>query len=112
MWCSPRGGLGLPAWPARADVDISGDYETSDARPHHFDHPQWRTASMTRKCAAFTIAVILLAPAFSLWAQVSTSSITGVVNDSSGAVVTSANVEVRNENTGVVYNGTTTGAGT
>jgi len=65
---------------------------------------------MTRKCAAFLIVVILLA-SVSLWAQVSTSSITGVVTDASGAVVANAKVELKNEDTGAVFNGTTTSAG-
>src|SRR5262249_33578554 len=67
---------------------------------------------MTRKSAALTLAILLLASATSVLAQVSTSSITGVVTDPSGAVVANAKVEVRNEDTGVVYSGTTTSAGT
>jgi hypothetical protein len=42
---------------------------------------------------------------------VSTSSITGVVTDASGAVVAGAKVELKNEDTGTVFNGTTTSAG-
>ena len=67
---------------------------------------------MTRKSAALTLAILFLALASSVSAQVGTSSITGVVTDPSGAVVANAKVEVRNEDTGVVFNGTTTSAGT
>lgn len=45
------------------------------------------------------------------WAQVSTSSITGLVTDSSGAVVPGAGVQAKNEDTGVVYESSTTDAG-
>ncbi len=44
-------------------------------------------------------------------AQVGTSSITGVVMDSSGAVVPGASVQVKDEDTGVVYEGATTATG-
>ncbi len=46
------------------------------------------------------------------WAQVgSISSITGVVTDSTGAVVPGVAVEAKSEDTGVVYNGVTTASG-
>jgi carboxypeptidase family protein/TonB-dependent receptor-like protein len=48
----------------------------------------------------------------SVRAQVSTSSITGVVTDPSGAVVANAKVEAKNEDTGVVFDQSTTTAGT
>jgi hypothetical protein len=44
--------------------------------------------------------------------QVSTSSITGIVTDSSGAVVANAKVDAKNEDTGVVFEQSTTSAGT
>ena len=62
-----------------------------------------------KRISAFLSVLILLAGA--AWAQVSTSSITGLVTDSSGAVVPGANVQVKNEETGVVYDGVTTDAG-
>ncbi len=46
-----------------------------------------------------------------LWAQVSTSSITGLVQDASGAVVVGAKVVAKNEATGATYEATTTSAG-
>jgi hypothetical protein len=49
---------------------------------------------------------------FSLRAQVSTSSITGQVTDSSGAVVANAKVEAKNDDTGVAFEQNTTSAGT
>jgi len=55
------------------------------------------------------IAILLLAAC--AVAQVSTSSITGQVTDSSGAVVANAQVEARNEETGVKYNTVTTNTG-
>ena len=48
----------------------------------------------------------------SVRAQVSTSSITGVVTDTSGAVVASAKVEAKNDESGVVFEENTTSAGT
>src|SRR5712692_1945194 len=70
-----------------------------------------RINAMKRNLLAYFIVVILLLSSVSLWAQVSTSSITGVVTDASGAVVASAKVELKNEDTGAVFNGTTTSAG-
>lgn len=49
--------------------------------------------------------------ATSLPAQVSTSSITGVVTDTSGAVVANAKVEAKNDDTGVVFEQKTTSSG-
>jgi hypothetical protein len=59
-------------------------------------------------CIAFIVVLLLAACAL---AQVSTSSITGAVTDSSGAVVAGAQVEAKNEETGVVYNSVTTTTG-
>ena len=61
-----------------------------------------------------TTVVLLLAvlSVFPIRAQVSTSSITGVVADSSGAVVVSAKVEAKNDDTGAVFEQNTTSAGT
>src|SRR5712692_9058240 len=70
-----------------------------------------RINAMKRNLLAYFIVVILLLSSVSLWAQVSTSSITGVVTDASGAVVASAKVELKNEDTGAVFNGATTSAG-
>ncbi|HKF21286.1 MAG TPA: TonB-dependent receptor, partial [Candidatus Angelobacter sp.] len=58
--------------------------------------------------SAFIIVLLLAACALS---QVSTSSITGAVTDSSGAVVVGAQVEAKNQETGVVYNAVTTTTG-
>src|SRR5215467_13540813 len=58
--------------------------------------------------SAFIIVLLLAACALS---QVSTSSITGAVTDSSGAVVAGAQVEAKNQETGVVYNSVTTTTG-
>src|SRR5438876_2785548 len=65
---------------------------------------------MKIKSTAYVLVLMLLI-SVSLWAQVSTSSITGIVTDQSGAVVPNAKVEAKNDDTGVVYNGTTTSAG-
>ncbi len=65
---------------------------------------------MKRRSGVFAIVMVFLA-SVPMWAQVSTSSITGVVTDASGAVVVNAKVALKNEDTGVVYNGTTTSAG-
>jgi len=63
---------------------------------------QWR--------AGLVIAGVLLASALA-WGQVSTSGITGVVQDESGAVVPGAKVVAQNEGTGIEYQVTTTSAG-
>lgn len=60
---------------------------------------------------AVTLFLIAVAFAISASAQVSTSSVTGVVTDASGAVVPNAKVEATNEATGVVYQTTTSDSG-
>src|SRR5215510_7088906 len=62
-----------------------------------------------RNISGTFIAILLIAAC--AVAQVSTSSITGQVNDSSGAVVANAQVEAKNEETGVTYNTVTTNTG-
>jgi hypothetical protein len=65
---------------------------------------------MTRKLVVLLLVVFFLGfPSVS--AQVSTSSITGVVTDASGGVVANARVEAKNENTGGVFNQSTTSSG-
>src|SRR5450759_4437811 len=54
------------------------------------------------------ISLLAFGPA---WAQVSTSSITGLVTDSSGAAMPGASVQAKNEDTGVMHEGTTTATG-
>src|SRR5262249_42829733 len=65
------------------------------------------------KRITFSLFVVLLflSSAFSVWAQIGTSEITGVVTDSSGAVVANAKVEAKNEDTGAVFNQNTTSSG-
>lgn len=62
----------------------------------------------------FTKLILIFAVlgVFQLQAQVSTSSITGVVTDASGAVVASAKVEAKNDDTGAMFEQNTTSAGT
>jgi len=62
----------------------------------------------SRLCVVF-LSFLLSIPLFA--GQVSTSSITGVVTDSSGAVVANAKVEAKNDDTGVVFVQNTTSAG-
>src|SRR5215510_4568765 len=62
-----------------------------------------------RNISGTFIAILLIAAC--AVAQVSTSSITGQVNDSSGAIVANAQVEAKNEETGVMYNTVTTNTG-
>ena len=57
------------------------------------------------------VLLILVLGVCSIRAQVSTSSITGIVTDSSGAVVANARVEAKNDDTGVVFDQSTTSAG-
>src|SRR2546428_12121980 len=66
---------------------------------------------MKIKSTAYVLVLMLLI-SVPLWAQVSTSSITGIVTDQSGAVVPNAKEEAKNDDTGVAYNETTTNAGT
>src|SRR5713101_5433906 len=67
-------------------------------------------SAMTRKLVV-SLLVVFFWGFPSLTAQVSTSSITGVVTDASGAVVANARVEAKNENTGGVFNQSTTSSG-
>lgn len=62
--------------------------------------------------ALFLLGLFVVFGVISLLAQVSTSSITGVVTDSSGAVVANAKVDAKNDDTGVVFEQNTTTAGT
>src|SRR5205823_3380150 len=64
-----------------------------------------------RRIAALRVATVLLLSGTAVFAQVSTSSITGVVQDASGAVVSGAKVVATNEDTGVAFTTTTTSAG-
>src|SRR5205085_7576762 len=59
----------------------------------------------------FALAAMLLSLATSALAQTSTSSITGVVKDATGALVAGANVVVTNEDTAVKYETTTSSSG-
>src|SRR2546423_1240919 len=56
-------------------------------------------------------AVIFVTFCACLWSQTSGSSITGIVTDPAGALVSNAKVQAKNEATGVVYDGTTTASG-
>lgn len=60
--------------------------------------------------AVFCLVLALVCALFAT-AQVSTSSVVGVVTDASGAVVPNAAVEVKNESTGQTYTATTSDAG-
>src|SRR5208283_2469322 len=57
----------------------------------------------------FTTFVILTAAA--LFAQSNQGTITGTVSDPAGAVVPTAQIEIKNTATGVVYRGGTSGTG-
>ena len=60
----------------------------------------------------FVAVFFLTLLAVSVYAQVSSSRITGTVTDSTGAVIPGATVTVNNEATGGEYKATTTSAGT
>ena len=62
--------------------------------------------------ALFFFGLLGVFGVISVLAQVSTSSITGVVTDSTGAVVANAKVEAKNDDMGVVFDQSTTNAGT
>ncbi len=64
-----------------------------------------------RACAVVVVAISLLWAAATGLAQTSTSSITGVVSDTTGAVVAGAKVVATKEDSGVTYQATTTSAG-
>jgi len=64
----------------------------------------------TLQVVSLVFGVVLLAASLSL-AQVSTSTITGSVQDSSGAAVPGAKVVAKNEGTGVTHETKTTSAG-
>jgi hypothetical protein len=64
---------------------------------------------MTLRVTLFvTVVAIALAP---VWAQVSTSRLTGTVQDSTGAVVVDATVTIQNEDTGATLTTRTTSSG-
>ncbi len=65
---------------------------------------------MTKRAVAVAISALMLCATLSL-AQTSSSTITGVVTDSSGAVVAGAKVVATNEATGVSYDSVTSSAG-
>ncbi len=60
---------------------------------------------MGKKSGLFAAILLLLLSSVRILAQVSTSSITGLVTDSTGAVVPAAAIEARDESTGVTYQG-------
>lgn len=64
-----------------------------------------------RKLGFLCCALSALMVSTLTWSQVSTSTITGVVKDTSGALISNAKIGAKNDDTGVVYNTTTTGAG-
>src|SRR5690242_16876260 len=66
---------------------------------------------MRNRAGVFFVVFISLLTAAAAWAQVSTSSITGLVTDSSTAIVPGASVQAKNEDTGVAHDTTTTASG-
>jgi len=63
------------------------------------------------KRTSVLLLIISFLASFVLIGQVSTSSVTGSVVDASGAVVPGAKVQVKNEDTGVVFDGVTNASG-
>src|SRR5438093_10444392 len=66
---------------------------------------------MLKRVFAVLTMTVLLACAAASWAQTSSSSITGLVTDASGAVVAGAKVQAKNEATGVTYDAVSSSAG-
>ena len=66
---------------------------------------------MGKMLRSLPIVILLILVSTPAWAQVSTSAITGLITDSSGAVVPGAAVEARNEDTGVTYQGSSNNSG-
>lgn len=64
------------------------------------------------RIVAFRLFCLFFLMSALMWAQVSTSSISGLVQDPSGAVVPGATVMAKNEATGVSYTTATSSAGT
>src|SRR5215471_11368038 len=57
------------------------------------------------------LAVLVLTIGAAAWSQTTTSTLTGVVKDASGAVIPSARVQVVNEGSGVAVSALSNGAG-
>src|SRR5262245_34401338 len=55
-----------------------------------------------RVCAAFACALLLVTSLKHVWAQGSTAAVVGTVNDTSGAAIPGASVDVKNTGTGAV----------
>src|SRR5438046_99099 len=68
-------------------------------------------STMRKKDLLVFSLILLVSSDRFLSAQVSTSSVTGTVVDTSGAVVASARVEAKNEETGMVFTQNTTSSG-
>src|SRR5215467_3011550 len=66
---------------------------------------------MAKRFALLMVGIALVLTAVMMGAQVSTSSITGRITDSTGAVIVGAQVQVKNEATGAVYQSVTTPTG-
>src|SRR5215471_13782759 len=66
---------------------------------------------MAKRFALLMVVTTLVLTAVMMGAQVSTSSITGRVTDSTGAVIVGAQVQVKNEATGAGYQSGTTPTG-
>jgi hypothetical protein len=64
-----------------------------------------------KESSVCTLLIVTLLASAAAWSQVGTSAITGLVTDSSAAVVPAAKVQAKNEDTGVVYEGVTSATG-
>src|SRR5580658_1385374 len=65
----------------------------------------------TRRRSSTKLVLFLMAASFLAFGQVGNGTITGVVTDSTGAVVAGTTVEAKNTETGVVFRGVSTNSG-
>ncbi len=80
---------------------------------NHNGHTQWGVTHVRDRCRPIALAALIaILPAGALFGQTNQGAISGVVTDSSGAVVPNVNITAKETATGTVYNTVSSSAGT